>query len=309
MHESEEHAALVDLFRNHPELAVRLVLRSGRITLADGWTATIADPVQRAPHLAADALVLVRDARGCTRLAILVEIQRGVDADKEFRWPLYGYAERDRQRCDCCVLVISLRPGVDAWARRLRLGGPDDPVQLILCGAAEVPRISELAAARAFPALAVLSAAIHGRASDGLPIIRAAAAALQRLPPRQRVRYSSLVFHDPNKTGIREILEDIMQEQQHQDQDDREYAAGWKAFCRELEEVGEARGEARGEMRGEARGEMRSRAEVLLRLLAQRGLAVDAEARARVLACREVAQLDAWIDRVLVVRSAAELFA
>lgn len=174
-------------------------------------------------------------------------------------------------------------------------------MQLILCGAAEVPRISKLAAARAFPALAVLSAAIHGRASDGLPIIRAAAAALQRLPPTQRVRYSSLVFHDPNKTGIREILEDIMQEQQHQDQDDREYAAGWKAFCRELEEVGEAR--------GEMRGEMRSRAEVLLRLLAQRGLAVDAEARARVLACREVAQLDAWIDRVLVVRSAAELFA
>lgn len=299
MHESEEHAALVDLFRNHPELAVRLVLRSGRITLADGWTATIADPVQRAPHLAADALVLVRDAKGCTRLAILVEIQRGVDADKEFRWPLYGYAERDRQRCDCCVLVISLRPGVDAWARRLRLGGPDDPVQLILCGAAEVPRISELTAARASPALAVLSAAIHGRSIDGLPIIRAAAAALQRLPPTQRVRYSSLVFHDPNKSGIREILEDIMQEQQHQD--DREYAAGWKAFCRELEEVGEAR--------GEARGEMRSRAEVLLRLLAQRGLAVDAEARARVLACREVAQLDAWLDRVLVVRSAAELFA
>jgi hypothetical protein len=58
---------------------------------------------------------------------------------------------------------------------------------------------------------------------------------------------------------------------------------------------------------GEARGELRTRAEVLLRFLAQRGLAVDAEARARVLACTE--QLDAWLDRVLVVRSAAELFA
>lgn len=299
MHESEEHAAVVDLFRSHPELAVWLALRSGRVELADGWTASTADPVQRAPHLSADALVLARDAEGCMRLAILVEVQRSVDHDKEYRWPLYGYLERDRRRCDCCVLVVSLRPSVDAWMRRLRLGGPDDPVQLSLCGAAEIPRVTELAAARAFPALAVLSAAVHGRSIDGLPIIRAAAAALQRLPLAQRVRYSPLVFHDPNKTGIREILEDIMQEQllQEQDQDDREYAAGWKAFCRELEEV------------GEARGELRTRAEVLLRFLAQRGLAVDAEARARVLACTEVAELDAWLDRVLVVRSAAELFA
>ena len=94
---------------------------------------------------------------------------------------------------------------------------------------------------------------------------------------------------------------------------DEEFAAGWKAFRRELEEIGENRGKAIGEARGKAIGEARAmvrlRGELLLRLLTQRGFVVDANTRARILACADVEQLDMWLDSILIVRSPAELFA
>ena len=70
---------------------------------------------------------------------------------------------------------------------------------------------------------------------------------------------------------------------------------------REIFGEGEAKGEARGEVRGEARGEARS----ILRLLANRGIAVSDAVREKILACTDIATLDAWFDRAGVVSTAA----
>ncbi|MBI3945195.1 MAG: hypothetical protein HY321_04695 [Armatimonadetes bacterium] len=59
----------------------------------------------------------------------------------------------------------------------------------------------------------------------------------------------------------------------------------------------------------EARGRVEAKAEAVLAVLAARGIPVDDETRARVLACTDGAALDRWIARAAVVPSAEEVVA
>ena len=243
---------------------------------------------------AADALSLIHDADDVVVLAIPVEIQLRVDKEKDFTLPLYAWAARALQHCASRVLIIVPTSKVATWARRLVHDWPDERVQFIVLGPDDIPRVTDLAEARADPAFAVLSAAIHGGAPDGAPVMRAAAAALLVLPRAQFLKYSSLVFHHLTEPAIDGIIEDIMQTQGHVKQ---EYAAGWKAYLRKVE------------ARGEARAEYKLRAKILLKQLAQRGLPIDRASRARIKACEDVDQLDVWLARVLTATSTADLFA
>jgi hypothetical protein len=58
----------------------------------------------------------------------------------------------------------------------------------------------------------------------------------------------------------------------------------------------------------QAKGRAEGRAEALLAVLEARGLRASDEARARILACTDVAQLDAWIRKAVSVTSADEFF-
>ncbi len=62
----------------------------------------------------------------------------------------------------------------------------------------------------------------------------------------------------------------------------------------------------RGRAEGEARGEAKGKADALLQILAARGLEISHDARARVLACQDLARLDAWLTRALTATSVAE---
>jgi predicted transposase/invertase (TIGR01784 family) len=73
----------------------------------------------------------------------------------------------------------------------------------------------------------------------------------------------------------------------------------------ELAEVKLAEGEARGEARGEAKG----KANAILAVLSARSIAVSAEARARIEACKDLSTLDRWIARAAVVAAAEDIFA
>jgi len=61
--------------------------------------------------------------------------------------------------------------------------------------------------------------------------------------------------------------------------------------------------------RGRRRGEAKGRAQTLLRLLAQRGLAVSDAQRQHILGCLDLATLDRWADQVLTVSSTDALVA
>jgi hypothetical protein len=65
-----------------------------------------------------------------------------------------------------------------------------------------------------------------------------------------------------------------------------------------------ATGRAEGEMVGEARGEARA----VLLVLEARGLTVSEEVRQRLLACKDIAQLDRWVERATTAQEVADLF-
>ena len=67
-------------------------------------------------------------------------------------------------------------------------------------------------------------------------------------------------------------------------------------------------GMAIGEAKGEARGKLEGRAQSVLDLLKLRGLDVPEEVRNRILACTDLALLDGWFGRSLLVQEARDLF-
>ncbi len=71
---------------------------------------------------------------------------------------------------------------------------------------------------------------------------------------------------------------------------------------------GEATGFARGYARGYARGFARGEAQMILLVLAARGVTVPAEIRDEVLACTDIAQLDAWGGKAATAQSVEEVF-
>ncbi|HTZ25739.1 MAG TPA: hypothetical protein VMC83_17230 [Streptosporangiaceae bacterium] len=71
----------------------------------------------------------------------------------------------------------------------------------------------------------------------------------------------------------------------------------------------EAEAKARGEAAGLARGEAAGRAQTILQVLAARGIDVPAEIRDQVLACTDIAQLDAWGSKSATAKTIREVFA
>lgn len=321
MSESRDHAALLELFRQEPELALWLARRFGRVTLPAEHTSSSTDPLLKAVNLAPDVTVLVRDVADKLVLAMPVEVQRGLDPDKEYTLPCYVWLTRERFRCPTRVLVIATRDDIAERLRRPIRNGPGNVTRVIVLGPRDVPRITDLAAARANPALAVLSAAMHARSANGPPVARAAVEALTSLPGAHVRIYSPLVFGKLSQHAIHEILEDIMQ--QHQQRPDEEDGIGYEATMEILldlrkrcEQEGRRKGQAEGLVEGLARGEaegkaaeaLRSRADLLLRLLERRGLEVDEAAVKRIQECRSRARLDQWFDRAIEASRISQVF-
>src|SRR5688572_27773769 len=92
MHESAEHAALVELFRHHPELATALAERCG-VATPSNCRARVGDPVQKPATLAPDVAIELLDAQGVRRMVLLIEVQRRVDEEKLLSWPAYLWFE------------------------------------------------------------------------------------------------------------------------------------------------------------------------------------------------------------------------
>ena len=79
-------------------------------------------------------------------------------------------------------------------------------------------------------------------------------------------------------------------------------------FLDKLEAEAKARGEAVGKAAGRAQGLAQGLAQMILQVLAARGVTVPAEIRDQVLACADVAQLDAWGRKAATAQSVEEVF-
>ena len=65
---------------------------------------------------------------------------------------------------------------------------------------------------------------------------------------------------------------------------------------------------AEGEAEGKAEGEAEGKADALLSFLSARKLPATKRERQKILACRDLAQLDRWIAQAASVATVAELF-
>ncbi|EYF04187.1 hypothetical protein [Chondromyces apiculatus] len=287
---SLDHEALVDLFRNRPTLAAELLravlrrplprYREARITSADLSEVLPADR-------RADLLILLTNAQQKPVLAIVLEIQLHPDRAKRYVWPVYVTHTRARHQCPTRLVVVTINPRMVRWCSRpIPTGHAGFTLEPLVLGPSCVPVVTDPAQARASPELAVLSAMTHGKSAAGLAIAGAfleGAAALEDTPYGD---YLDLVLSSLNEAARRRLQAMLTAK--------REYRS---EYFRNL--VAE----------GVAEGQWKAKSEAVLSVLDTRGLDVSAEVRERILASKDLAELEQWLRRAVVVSSAEELFA
>ena len=299
---SLEHAALVEMFRTHPELIPQLLRNVLGVTVPAYQSLSVSEAVldQMVPiEFRADLIVeLLDDTSKRPVLSSIVEVQLRTDEAKHFSWPVYVAVERSRKRCETCLIVVTPDPTVAAWARRPIRIGPGNQLNPLVLGPAEIPTITDREVGLANPILAVLSALAHGNEPEnGIPVVRIALEALTTLDNQDTQIYAHLIFNalaEPVSRALRNeaMLRNVIPADKLQGQ-----------FL--LKIVDEYRALHAREARARAQGE----ATVLLKILDRVGITLTDEQRHTIEACEDRAQLERWVDRAFDVKTAAELFA
>lgn len=228
----------------------------------------------------ADSMLLFCDPADRPLLAVVLEIQRGWDATKRRTWKLYVAQLEAELDVDAALLVYCPNP---ATARRYRslfeFNGLSLSLRPFIFTPGDVPLVVDVDLARANPALAVLSALCHGNDAQVEATFPALAEALRSAGPKRAILYYDIVLAGlpvATRTRWEAFMTLITPGYKYQSE-------LFQKLATEHEELGEARGEARA----------------ILTVLEGRGLPVPVEVRERILACTDLAQLDAWLRRAL----------
>ncbi|MGK4004898.1 hypothetical protein WMF31_19865 [Sorangium sp. So ce1036] len=317
-----EHNALVEMFREHPALAPRLLATLLHVEVPPHASVAVVESSldQLIPvEYRADLVLELRDDGGALVLAIVLEVQRDVDPDKKFSWPAYVAVVRARKRCDAIVLVVAPDAGVAAWAAEsIDLGLGRGTVTPLVLGPAVVPEITAPADAEAEMAtkLAVLSAVAHGNGPSGLTVLQAALAALGRLDQAHAMVYFQLIWNGLREP-MRQALEELVMERQIEGEAtfppslqrliDRCKLEGIREGELKGMREGELKGMREGKLEGMREGKLEGKRDTLLRLLARAGIVLTEDESARIQACTDIATLDRWIENVLGAKTATEV--
>lgn len=199
---SQRHEILVELFRHRPGLVTALLALVDPALVPDVPDAVYVPApgeiagVHHEQYRADLVLHGMVPGRARPAHAFVVEVQLAPDPDKDLTWPMYAASVRLRDRCPVTLVVVTLSERTARWAaapRSCELGGPA-VVAPVVIGPAQIPRITELAQARALPELAVLSAAAHGRTPGAEQIARVAIQACAALDERHGALYADFVM-------------------------------------------------------------------------------------------------------------------
>jgi len=286
-----EHNAIVEMFRENPELAPHFLAILFHVDVPSHASAAVVESSldQLVPvEFRADLVLELRNAAGRPVLAIVLEVQRDEDPDKKYSWPVYVSVVRARRRCGTVVLVVAPDAHVAAWAvENIDLGLGRGNVEPLVLGPAVVPEITDPAAAEQEVELAVLSAAAHGNGPGGAAIVQAALVALGRLDREHAAVYFQIVYN-VLREPMRRALEALVMERR------TEGKATFPPFIQQLID------------RGEAEVETSARARDVLTVLQARGVAVPDAARERILSEKDLTRLERWLKKAAVAASIAE---
>ncbi|WP_437634676.1 hypothetical protein [Sorangium sp. So ce854] len=303
-----EHNALVEMFREHPELAPRLLATLLHVEVPPHASVAVVESSldQLIPvEYRADLVLELRDERDALVLAIVLEVQRDVDPDKKFSWPAYVAVVRARKRVGTIVLVVAPDAGVAAWAAEtIDLGLGRGHVAPLVLGPAVVPEITDPADAERETELAVLSAVAHGNGPSGLTVVQAALAGLGRLDQAHAMVYFQVIWNGLREP-MRQALEALVMERQIEGEATIPPSLQ-RLIDRGIRE-GELKGMREGRLEGVREGKLEGKRDTLLRLLARAGIVLGEDESARIQACTDVATLDRWIENVLGAKTATEV--
>jgi hypothetical protein len=277
------HEALVQLVRNAPAMIPRLLWPDRQVDSASTHVTAAEFVDLNFAEYRADAVLLFGDDPKAPELAIVVEAQTAIDPRKRFSWPLYVAGPRARLGCPVVLVVLTLDHEVARWcAEPIDLGEGFGTIRPQVVGPAAIPKVTDLDEARQAPELAVLSVAAHADEPGAEHIALAALAAAHGLDRDRGTFYPDFVLALLG-SAAKSALEQLMATAGYEYQSD---------FARKYFAQGKAEGEAKGEAKGKA--------EMLLKLLELKGFTVSDAERERILGCADIAQLDAWADRVLI---------
>jgi len=311
-----EHNAIVEMFRENPELAPHLLALLFHIDVPPHASVAVVESSldQLIPvEFRADLVLELRDTNGGVVLAVVLEVQRDKDLDKEYSWPVYVTVVRAKKRCPTVVLVIAPDAEVATWAAQpIDLGLGFGTLRPVVLGPASVPEVTDPAVAERETELAVLSAVAHGNGPNGLAVVQAALVALARLDREHAAVYFQIIWN-ALREPMRRALEALVMERQ------AEGETKFPPFVQRIFEQGVHEGELKGRLEGRLEGKLEGRLEgrlegklegkrdTLLRLLARAGIALTEDDVARVKACDDPALLDRWVDNVLGAKTARDV--
>ncbi len=313
---SLKHESLLLLFRNRPELAPELLGEVLGLTLPRWTEARVesAELTEVVPaEYRADLVVLLLEGKPC--FAIVVEVQLSRDEDKRKSWPSYLTNLRSRVDCPTALLVVAPEAAVARWcARPIELGHPGFVLKPLVLGPDSIPVVVDEAVAREAPELGVLSAMAHGNEDVGAAIASTVLAAVAGLEGERLRLYVDLVLGSLGPAA-RGALEALMMSGKYEYQSEfaRKYVAqgreeGRKEGLEEGLEKGLEKGLEEGLEQGREEGLQEGERAALFEVLEARGLPVEQQARQRILACMDSAQLKRWLRRAVSARHTEELF-
>ena len=278
---SFQHEALLQLFRNRPELVPELMRDALHIPLPDYTTVRVESAdlpdIQPTEYRADLVILLLSDS---PVLGIVLEMQLSPDEDKRYTWPAYAVTLRARIRCPVCLFVVTPAENVARWAgKAIDLGGGNFFTPSVL-GPACIPEINDEKRALQDPELAVLSVMAHAKDLDTEKSIRMATVAQMacvKFDAERSTLYCDLIFHSLPEVARRALQDMNLLNYEYQSEFARRYYGQGEAKGRRLgrEEglyqgrlEGLMEGHAEGRAEGHAVGHAEGRVTLVLKLLA-----------------------------------------
>jgi hypothetical protein len=328
------HESVVTLFREAPRLGLALLERLLDLNIPEGAIPSItsAEFAELNPaEYRADLVLRVDDAGGVPEDIFIIEVQLGIDKDKEFSWPQYATGARARFRCPATLVVVALDEEVAAWcAQPIVVDRAGSTIQPVVISPDAIPVITDADQARALPELGVLSVIAHGRESGSEAIGLAALAGCAQLDNHRASLYADIVFAHLNEAA-RRALEALMAQHNYSYQSDfaKRYVEegieqgiekgieqgiekgieqGIEKGIEQGIEKGIEQGIEKGIEQGIEKGVEQGQRAILRDLLEQRFGALPEHAN-RHIEEAHAATLSLWARRVLTASSLADVFA